>query len=68
MAKGGWHTWLEWDFSPYPGEMENPGSLAAGDDLESLRRVVVTCSETALSPGITVSLIFQNPILYFWRK
>lgn len=26
MAKGGWHTWLEWDLSPYLGEMENRGS------------------------------------------
>lgn len=54
--------------SLYVGEMENTGSLAARGDLESLRRVVVTCSETVLSPGVTVFLILQNLILYFWRK
>lgn len=53
---------------PYLGEMENPGSLAARDGLEGLRRVVVIYSERELSPGITVSFILQNPILYFWRK
>lgn len=68
VAKGGWHTWLEWDFSPYLGEMENAGSLAARNDLKGLRRVVVTCPETELSPGITVPLVLQNPSLYFWRK
>lgn len=51
--------------SPYLGEMESPGSLAARDDLESLRRVAVTCSETTLSAGINVSLILHNLILYF---
>lgn len=54
--------------SPYLGEMENAGSLAARNDLKGLRRVVVTCPETELSPGITVPLILQNPSLYFWRK
>lgn len=37
VGNGGWHAWEEQaGLSPYQGEMEQPGSLAAGEELEGL--------------------------------